>query len=134
MKIKKKFYHGTCPQAFYKIILAGEIIKGGSCATDDFHYAKNYAIQKTGFGVVLMFRRDVEMKLIEWIKYWFNRFIMRKLSKFINNETFTNWYIEKFTPWGFVENAMELMLDGVPLSKIEKVTVVEGDKHSRIEQ
>ena len=125
MKINKKFYHGTTVESFAKIIESKELKHmGGSCATDDFHYAKVYAMQMQGVGIVLMFRIETEMNLKGWLQYWVNRNLIRKLIGW--NSYLSELYIEKFENycWGFVEDSMEFYIDDTPIKKIEKIWIV----------
>lgn len=124
MKINKKFYHGTSIENFAKI-LNDKMLRSmnGSCATDDYHYAKSYA-KFHGLGVVIMFKIECDMRIKHWITYWINRNIIRTLIGW--NKSLSEWYDENFDEysWGFCENTLEIYIDNIPLKNIKKIWLV----------
>lgn len=124
IRIKKKYYHGTSIANFAQILEDYELKSmEGSCASDDFHYAKRYATLTEPIGIVLMFRMELSMDLKYWINYWFRRNIVRKLIGW--NDYLSELYQDNFESWGFVENALELLIEeDLPLYMIDKIWLV----------
>lgn len=122
MKIRKRFYHGTSLVNYNSIIDDGKLSKGDYvCLTDDFDYAKTYALlsSSSSGGVVLMFRQTVDLSIKTWIIYFFKRNVLRPI--FRNNIWFNEWFTHYFNSWGYATNALELCRNNILTSEIENV-------------
>lgn len=118
MKISKNFYHGTSLENYNSIICDGMLNNGDYvCLTDDFNYAKTYALlsSSSAMGVILMFKQTIDLPLKTWMIYFLRRNLLRPIFKKYD------WFTNSFNGWGFAENAIELCRNHLFVSDIKKV-------------
>ena len=116
-------YHGTDLISFVEIAESGYIKCNYdddecivSCASDDFFYAKTYALDGRKCGVVLEYKEKLGFSVKNWIIYFFNRYVVRRFI--FNNEIKGDKYLEiANNTFGFCENSIEVDVPNVRLDK-----------------